>query len=42
MTPEEVFLGDIWGLWTHPITFWETRKDSTMAGNEFGISDDTK
>lgn len=26
MKPEEVFLGNIWGLWTHAIPFWEERK----------------
>ena len=24
MTPEEVYLGNIWGLWTRPLSVWET------------------
>lgn len=24
MTPEEVYLGNIWGLWTKQLPFWET------------------
>lgn len=25
MTPDEVFLGNIWGLWTKPLTYWENQ-----------------
>lgn len=24
MVPEEIYLGNIWGLWTEPLPFWET------------------
>lgn len=27
MSPEEVFLGDIYGLWTHTLTFWQSCHD---------------
>ena len=37
MKPEEVFLGDIYGLWTNPITEWEQHRSDTMAGNGWGI-----
>lgn len=40
MTPEEVYLGGIWGLSTNNIPFWLQNKDETMAGNGFGINDD--
>lgn len=33
MKPQEVFLGDIWGLWTRDITVWEEHKDE---GKTFG------
>lgn len=42
MTAEEVYLGDIWGLATKNIPFWNENREETMAGNSFGISDDTK
>ena len=41
MKPEEVYLGNIWGLRTANIPFWEENKEETMAGNGFGIKDDT-
>lgn len=37
MKPEEVFLGNIWGLWTHTIPFWEERKSQPYGCNGFGI-----
>lgn len=40
MTPDEVYLGGIWGLSTKNIPFWEENKSETMAGNGFGIDDD--
>lgn len=40
MTPEEVYLGGIWGLSTNNIPFWSENKNETMAGNGFGINDD--
>ena len=42
MRPDEVYLGDIYGLWTNNIPFWEEHRDETMAGNGFGIPGDTK
>lgn len=40
MKPDEVYLGDIWGLNTGNIPFWEEHRDETMAGNGFGFSDE--
>jgi len=40
MRPDEVYLGDIWGLNTDNIPFWEKHRDETMAGNGFGISNE--
>ena len=37
MKPEEVFLGGIWGLFTHAIPFWEERKSQPYGYNSFGI-----
>ena len=37
MKPEEVFLGDIYGLCTFNIPKWEESKEVTMVGNGFGI-----
>lgn len=37
MKPEEVFLGNILGLWTHAIPFWEERKSQLYGCNGFGI-----
>lgn len=42
MTPDQVFLGDIYGLWTHDITFWEKDKEETYGVNGYGIAKDTK
>ena len=41
MTADEVYLGDIWGLWTHNIPFWNDHKEETMSGNGFEIPEDT-
>ena len=41
MTISEVYLGDIWGLWTHNIEWWEQNKEETMAGNGWGIDPST-
>lgn len=38
MKPEEVFLGGIWGLFTHAIPFWEERKSQPYGCNGFGIN----
>ena len=37
MKPEEIFLGGIWGLFTHAIPFWEERKSKPYGCNGFGI-----
>ena len=37
MKPEEIFLGGIWGLFTHAIPFWEERKSQPCGCNGFGI-----
>ena len=37
MKPEEVFLGGIWGLFTHAIPFWEERKSQPYGCNGFNI-----
>ena len=41
MKPEEVFLGNIWGLYTHAIPFWEERKSQPYGCNGFGIDPET-
>ena len=42
LTLDNLYLGDIWGLWTNPGRFWEEHKDETMAGNGFGIDPNKK
>lgn len=42
MTIDEVYLGDIYGLWTFNIREWNKHSDETMAGNGWGFPDDTK
>lgn len=42
MTPDDVYLGNIWGLNTHNITFFIEYNEETMAGNGFGIDPNTK
>lgn len=37
LTPNEVFLGGIWGLNTHSIPFWESHKGDAYGANGFGI-----
>ena len=34
MNPEEVFLGDIYGLWTFPIPKWEENKDEKFSDDK--------
>lgn len=43
MTMDEVYMGGIWGLSTHNLTFWASAEISkeTMAGNGFGIDENT-
>lgn len=40
MTADEVYLGDIYGLWTNTLTFWNNCT-SDMSGNGWGISEET-
>lgn len=40
MIAEEVFLGNIYGLWTFPIPEWEKRKEEKYGANGFGINPD--
>ena len=42
LTLDNLYLGDIWGLWTNPGRFWEEHKNETMAGNGYGITPETK
>ena len=42
LTLDNLYLGDIWGLWTNNGTFWEKHKNDTMAGNGFGIDPEKK
>ena len=42
LTLDNLYLGDIWGLWTNTGRFWEEHKDETMAGNGFGIDPNKK
>lgn len=39
MTPNEVYLGGIWGLVTKPIPFWEEHKDESYGCNGFGLDE---
>lgn len=36
MTPDQIYLGGIWGLFTHSIPFWEEDK---YGCNGFGIDE---
>ena len=42
MTPDEVYIGGIYGLITQNIPFWERHKDEDMSCNGFGIDEDIK
>lgn len=42
MTVDDVYLGGIFGLVTENIRFWNKFPNETMAGNCFGIPDETK
>lgn len=37
MQPSELFLGGIWGLFTHAIPFWEERKSQPYGCNGFNM-----
>jgi hypothetical protein len=32
VTAEKVYLGNIWGLFTHPVSFWKQGKDEKKGG----------
>ena len=42
MKPEEVYLGDIYGLWTFSIPIWEQQKDNKYGegASAWGLSPD--
>lgn len=42
MVPNEVYLGNIWGLWTFNIPSWNKYSEETMVGNGYGINPETK
>ena len=42
LTLDNLYLGDIWGLWTNNGRFWEEHKSEIMAGNGFGIDPERK
>lgn len=39
MTPDQIYLGGIWGLVTKPVSFWEERKEDKYGCNGFGIDE---
>lgn len=39
MTPDQIYLGGIWGLVTKPVSFWEERKEDNYGCNGFGIDE---
>lgn len=41
MKAEEVYLGDIYGMWTGNIPYWEKQKDKPYGFNNLGIMPDT-
>ncbi len=41
MRPDEVYLGDVWGLSTQNIPFWEEHDDDTMSCNGWGMDEST-
>ena len=40
LTLDNLYLGDIWGLWTNTGRYWEQHRSEIMAGNGFGINED--
>ena len=42
MKPEEVFLGNIFGLWTFAIPEWENNRNALYGANGFGINPGTR
>ena len=41
MKSDEVFLGNIYGLWTFPIPDWENQRNALFGTNGFGINPGT-
>lgn len=41
MTISEVYLGNIYGMWTHNIEYWESMKDEKFGTNGWGINPST-
>ena len=41
MKPEEVYLGDLYGLWTKTIPEWEEHRQEKYGANAFGLDPDT-
>jgi hypothetical protein len=39
---DTLFLGNVYGLWTNPGTFWEENKEEDMSANGFGIDPNIK
>ena len=39
MTPDQIYLGGIWGLVTKPVSFWEEHKEDKYGCNGFGIDE---
>lgn len=37
MTPDQIYLGNRWGLTTHNIPFWEEHKGEKYGANGFGL-----
>lgn len=42
MTPDEVYLGNVYGLFTKNISFWEDHKEDNYGSNGYGINPETK
>ena len=40
MTPDQIYLGGIYGLPTHPIPFWDEHRGGRYGCNGFGIDED--
>lgn len=39
MTPDQIYLGGIYGIVTQPISFWEAHKEDKYGCNGFGIDE---
>lgn len=42
MTPDQIYLGGIWGIYTCSISFWERHRDDRYGCNGFGIDEDRR